>query len=170
MEEATVHRFALQVAHRSRVRIRKDRLGTVIANHLLKPGGDFAKRLVPTHRFEFPAALWSYSTQRMRQPVMMVGTLDVPIDLCAEKTLSYWMIGVALNANGAAILHSRDHRARVRTVVWTRAADSSAIDQREGSGSHCPSNILRGRRGTLCPASRSKQHPAWYAPDRRARP
>ena len=136
MEESAVHRLALQVAHCPGVRIRKDRLGTVIANHPLKPGGDFAKRFVPAHRFELAATLWSYTTQWVSQPIMMIRTLDVPVDLRAEKTLSYRMIGIALDADGTPILHRRDDRARVRTVVWTRSADGSAIDQRKGSGAH----------------------------------
>src|SRR5688572_10384742 len=175
MEEAAVHRLALQVAHRPGVRVGKDRLGSVIANHLLKPGGDFAKRFVPAHRLELAAALWSYTTKRVSQPIMMIRTLDVPVDLRAEKPLRNRMIGVPLDADRTTILHRSDNRARVRAIVWTRSADRSAIDQREGSGAHClqtysgcegepfvlhygPNNIQRGTHLTDGPAHDDTQH------------
>jgi hypothetical protein len=71
----------------------------------------------------------------MSQAVMMIGAVEIAVDLRAKETLRDRMIRVPLDSNGAAMLHGRDDGARVRTIVWTRAADSAVVDQGEG-GAH----------------------------------
>ena len=53
----------------------------------------------------------------------MVGAIDVPVDLRAEEAACEGVLGIARDANGPAVLDGDQHRASVRAVVGTRAAN-----------------------------------------------
>src|SRR5687767_13977655 len=131
MEEPTVHRLALQVPHRSGVRVRQDGFSAVLSNDCVQAGSDVGQRFVPAHGLEFPASLWPHPAQRMRQPVVVVRPLEVAIYLRAEKALSDRMVRVTVNPHCLSMLHRGDDGAGIRTVVWTGTADGATGDQGE---------------------------------------
>src|SRR5215831_15792599 len=71
----------------------------------------------------------------MEQPVLVIRSLDVAIDLGAKKAARERMLRIAGDANGAAGFHGDEHRARVGAVVRARAANRARLrEARIGRG------------------------------------
>ena len=66
----------------------------------------------------------------------MIRSLDVSIDLGAEKALRERMRRVAGDARGSSVLDGDEHGARVRAVVGTRAANDRGLGQGKGIRGH----------------------------------
>jgi hypothetical protein len=102
----------------------------VVADDLIESRCDVSQRFVPTDRLEFALTLWSNPSEWMRQAIMMVGPFQIPVYLRAEETLRDRVIGIALDADRPTIFHRRNDRARVRAIMWTRAANSAGTNER----------------------------------------
>ena len=93
------------------VRIRQDGLGSVgRAANVVQPRGDLVERLVPADLLEPPGPFRAESSHGVEQPVAMIGALDVPVHLRAEKSSREGMVGIAGDAHGAATRPSRASR------------------------------------------------------------
>ena len=66
----------------------------------------------------------------------MIRSLDVSIDLRAEKALGERMVRVAGDAGRTPVLDRDEHGAGVGAVVRTRAANDGGLGQGKGSRSH----------------------------------
>jgi hypothetical protein len=103
---------------------------------VVQPPGDVVQRLVPRRRLEAPLALGAHAPQRRRQPVRMIGALDVAVHLGAQEPLRHRVVGVALHAYGAAVLHVHQHGARVGAVVRAGAAHDAGLDKGKDRRGH----------------------------------
>jgi hypothetical protein len=127
MEEAAIDRAALQEPHRTCVGVRQDRLRTVRRLHdPVEPMRDFVERGVPRDALELTAPLSTDATHRVQHAITMVGPLDIPIYLGAQKAIRERMFGVTGDANGATILDRHEHGARVGTIVWAGSFDDGS--------------------------------------------
>lgn len=123
MEEALVHRAALNQAERAGVRIWKDRLRSIGRScDGTEPGGNFIECLVPADALEASFTLPADATKRMRQPLVVIGALEVAIHLRAQKASREGMVGIAGDAYRATVANGNEHRARIGAVVRAGAA------------------------------------------------
>jgi len=124
MEEALIHRAALDEPERAGVGVRKNRLGAVCgAGDRAEPMCNFVERLVPIDALEAALALFPDPAKRMHQALIVIRSLDVAIDLGAEEAACERMLGITGNANGTSVANGHEHGARVGAVVRTGAAD-----------------------------------------------
>ena len=123
VEEAPIHRRALEQAHRAGVGVRQDRLRPVARlGDRVQPVGDLAQRVVPRDRLEAAASLGADPPQRRAQSVVMVRALDVSIHLGAEEAARERVVGIAGDPHRAPVFDGDEHRAGVGAVVRTRAS------------------------------------------------
>src|SRR5207244_3613798 len=88
-----------------------------------------ARELSRTFR---PAAL-----HRVLQAPRMVNAVEVARHLLAEEPLREWVVAVAAQPHGVAVLHGHDHAARIGTVVRADGTHGLQLRQRHkdsGSG------------------------------------
>src|SRR6185437_6370030 len=117
VEEPPIDRRTLHHAHGAGIGVRKDRLRSVArAADVAEPRRDLSECVVPRYALELARALGADAAHWMQHTAGVVGSLDVPVDLRAEKTAREGVIGVTGNANGAAALDRDEHGAGVRTV------------------------------------------------------
>ena len=127
MEEAPVHRGVLQQPHGAGVAVGEDRLRAVgAAGDRGEALGDDVERVVPGDALEAAFALGAHAAHGMEHALVGVGALEVARDLRAEHAAGGRMLGVTLDRDGPPVLYGRDERARVRTVVRTRALYEAA--------------------------------------------
>ena len=132
MEEASIHRRALQQAHRAGVGVGQDRLRSVArrgdpAEYL----GNLGQCAVPGDGREPTTPFGADAAKRRREPTFMIGALDVAIDLRAQESLREGMLRVTGDARRPAILDGHEHGARVRAIVRAGAADHTVARCRE---------------------------------------
>ena len=128
VEESPVHRRALDHPHRAGVRIGQDRLRSVARTRGSRSAASAISSSASSHetRSNLPRALWADAAQRVQEPIAMVGSLDVAIDLGAEKAAGERVIRVAGNAHGAPVFDGHEHGAGVGAVVRAGAANDGA--------------------------------------------
>ena len=124
VEKPAIHRRALNEPHRSGVGVRKNGFGAIRCHDRPKSRGNIGKRVVPTGRFELPAAFWADASKRRGESVAMIGAFEIPIHLGAEKALGERMVGVALYTRGAAVFDGDEGGAGVGAIVWAGATDN----------------------------------------------
>ena len=123
MKEPPVHRFALDQAHRSGVRVGEDRLRTIRGlDDALESVGNDTECLVPARSPERGGPFRSGSNHRVKQPFRVVSPLGVTIHFGAEKTVRVRVIGIPRDLDCSAIPHRHQHRAGVGTVVGAGGA------------------------------------------------
>ena len=132
VEETAGHRLALDEPHRSRVAVRDDAFG-VVGRDCAEPRGDGLECLVPADPREAPLALRADPLQRMQQAIRVIGALDVARHLRAQDPGGRRVVGIAADAQRAAVAHVDQHRAGVRAVVrtgGTHGARRAVVDDR----------------------------------------
>jgi hypothetical protein len=128
MEEAPIHRRALQKAHRARIAVGQYRLRSVTrCSDGTKALGDLAECLLPGDARKASFALRADPSHRMAQPLRRVRAIEVVRDLSAKHAGGRRMIGIAADLDGAAILDGDKHRARVRAIVRARGAHDASF-------------------------------------------
>jgi hypothetical protein len=88
-----------------------------------------------------PAALpfLANSSERIKHPIGMVDVVEIGTDLGTQPASGDWVVGVASEADGSAILDLSDYPTGVRAVVRTGTTN------------------LQGKHGTFSPAESNEQ-------------
>jgi hypothetical protein len=122
VEEASVHRLALQDPHRSCVRVREDRLRAVgrVAD-CVQPRRDVGERLIPGRLDERAASLRADAAQWPQHTLRMMRALRIAIHLGAQEALGDRMVGVPLHTRDTTVRDRDQHRTRIRAIVRARA-------------------------------------------------
>ena len=135
-EEAPVHAAVRQQAHVPGVGVGQDRLrrrARAIAPR--KRCGDRVEGLVPGDALEPALALRPHAAQRVEDAIGAVDALQVLVDLRAQEALREAMVGVAADADRAAVLDVDRHHAGVRAVVRADDLQPAPCRHRRGCSS-----------------------------------
>jgi hypothetical protein len=127
VEEAPVHRAVHQHAPCASIRIRQDRLGSVLSNDPFEATGDLIERFVPADALPLPRAARSNPAHGVQHTVGVVGTLDVARHFGAQKALRDGMRRVTRHLDRLAVLDGHEHGAGVGAVVRAGAAHNLDI-------------------------------------------
>ncbi len=84
----------------------------------------FVERRVPRDRRELAVALGADASQRRGEALRRMHQLGVAVHLGAGKAGGERLVGIALDAHDATVLHMRQQRAHVGTIVPTDHANS----------------------------------------------
>nr|WP_241493817.1 hypothetical protein [Burkholderia pseudomallei] len=121
VEEALRDAFSLNQPHRSRIAVGN--------NGFRRSPSNFGQALrhhsvcfVPTDRLEPPFPLPADPLERHREPLRMMNAIRVSAHLGAKHALSRWMIGIAGDLDGPAVLDRDTNCARVGAIVRTNCA------------------------------------------------
>ena len=125
VEETGGHPLALEQPHGARVGIGQDRFRPIFGGDLMEAARDGVDSLFPRDRRKLTAALGANPLQRRRQPLRVIGALQVAVHLPAEPPLGDGMFRVAPDVHGAPALafHGDLPTARVGAVVGADAGD-----------------------------------------------
>ena len=121
-EEARARRPALDDAHRAREVVGQHGLRPVAVDRASDAGGRELERLVPGDPLEAPFALGADPPLRVRQPVGAVESVEVVVDLAAERAPGERVLADAAQADRPAVFHGDVPGARVRAVQRAGAA------------------------------------------------
>ena len=97
----------LHQAERAAVAVRQDRLGAEAGDDLLPAAADLGEGFVPGDALPLAAALGADAAQRIQHAVGVVDVIEVGADLGAEPAGGDGVVGVAAEADGAAVLRLR---------------------------------------------------------------
>jgi hypothetical protein len=171
VEEAVRHRLALHQPHRARVRVRHDALW-IDRGDRLQLRGNVVERFVPRHARELALALAAAPLQRMQHALRVIGALEIPADLRAQRAARGRMVRVARDldrhALAVVIAHRHQHRAGVGAIVRTGGVDrfergigarhASMLTHAVSSRPECGRRLAQSRRACAvaqCPSHRS---------------
>src|SRR5579871_377779 len=116
MKEAAIHAGPVEQPHGSRVAIRENRFGSVLARSRAQSLGDRVERFVPGDARKAPLTLRAHSFLRIEETLRRVLPVQVPGDLSAEETARDGMIGIAAKRFRVTVFHLHQQRASVGTI------------------------------------------------------
>ena len=118
VEEAPVHRRALDQTHRPAIAVRHDRLGPVARRRdRLELRGDLVERFVPPDTGKATLALAPDPTHWMQHTIRRISAVEIARDLRAELAGGRRMRRVAANLDRLAVFDGDEHRAGVGAIV-----------------------------------------------------
>src|SRR5271170_4156260 len=149
MEEASVHRCAIQRSQGAAEGVGQDGFTAVAGDDLPEAGGDFVESLVPGDALECAAELRSAWTAEGGRPhtgstsphtcgcwplrgdsshgiqhtIRRVHPVEILGYLGAQESASYGMGGIALNFGGAPVFHRNQYATRVWTIMRAGSVD-----------------------------------------------
>ena len=122
MEEAAVHRSAVQHGDVAAIGIRQNRFRTELRAGLLQPPDHLVVGVVPRDALEDACAVDSLRREAahgIKHAIGRVNTIQIFRNFAAEKSARDGMFGVALNFCRSAVLDSDEHGAAVRAIMRT---------------------------------------------------
>ncbi len=155
VEEAHVHRAAVEDAKIASVGVRQHRLGAELGADVFQPRRNLRESVVPGNALEgrrAASSLRSYPAHGVKHAVRRVNTVKVLRNLGTQEALRNGMCGIALDAGSASILHRYEGPAGVGTIVRAGGMDNLFHRKDRGRLSHvtrrssAKSNLTRGHR------------------------
>src|SRR5262249_15520707 len=126
-EAVPEHRAGYRHLHqpeRAAVAVRQDRLRPPALADRPPAPADLVQRLVPGDSLPPSGTFRPDAAQRVQEAVGVVDVIEVRPHLGAQPAAGDGVVGVAGEADGAAVLHLGDDAAGVGAVVWAGAAEA----------------------------------------------
>ena len=120
MEEPPVEAASLDLAVRSRIAVRQNRLWAVGARRdLPKPRGNLIESHLPRDALKLPRAFRADAPLGIQHPVGVIDPVLVPRHLVTEKPAGVRMLAITPHGHRAIPLDDYLHRAGIRAIVRT---------------------------------------------------